>query len=129
MNRVLQTRQRMFALALPLTAALYITAEGLDPKGSDQIVTTTAVAFKVLPIAAKHHTQLYLSGSLSAAGIRNLTAHRTVADSICAGLCHLLQSHRAPSQLGRRPPLTGSLAATVPIARRHIQVGHARECR
>ena len=65
MNRVLRTRQRMFALALPLTAALYITAEGLDPKGSDQIVTTTAVAFKVLPIAAKHHTQLYLSGSLS----------------------------------------------------------------
>ena len=65
MNNASRTRQRIFALALPLTAALYIGAEGLDPKGTDQIVTTTAVALKVLPIAAKHHTQLYLSGSLS----------------------------------------------------------------
>jgi hypothetical protein len=55
----------MFALALPLTAALYIGAEGIDPKGTDQIVTTTAVALKVLPIAAMHRSQLYLSGSLS----------------------------------------------------------------
>jgi hypothetical protein len=65
MNNALQTRQRMFALALPLTAALYIGAEGLDPKGTDQIVTTTAIALKVLPIAANHSTQLYASGSLS----------------------------------------------------------------
>ena len=55
----------MFALALPLTASLYVGAEGLDPKGTDRIVTTTAVALKVLPIAAKHHTQLYVSGSLT----------------------------------------------------------------
>ena len=42
-----------------LTAALYIGAEGIGPKGTGlQIVTTTAVAPKVLPIAAKHHTQL-----------------------------------------------------------------------
>ena len=65
MQNALRTRQRMFALALPLTAALYIGAEGLDPKGTDQIVTTTAVALKVLPIAAEHHTQLYISGSIS----------------------------------------------------------------
>ena len=65
MKNASRTRQRIFALALPLTAALYIGAEALDPKGTDQIVTTTAVALKVLPIAAKHHTQLYLSGSLS----------------------------------------------------------------
>lgn len=56
----------MLAFALPLTAALYIGAEGADPKGTDQIVTTSATAFKVLPIAAKHSTQLYASGSLSA---------------------------------------------------------------
>lgn len=55
----------MFALALPVTAALYIGAEGLDPKGTDQLITTTAVALKVLPIAAKHSTQLYVSASLS----------------------------------------------------------------
>jgi hypothetical protein len=65
MNNALRTRQRLFALALPLTAALYIGAEGLDPRGTDRIVTTTAVALKVLPLAAKHSTQLYLSGSLS----------------------------------------------------------------
>ena len=53
MKNAFRTRQRMFALALPLTAALYIGAEGIDPKGTDQIVTTTAVALKVLPIAAK----------------------------------------------------------------------------
>jgi hypothetical protein len=65
MTNALRTRQRLFALALPLTAALYIAAEGLDPKGSDRIVTTTATALKVLPIAAKHTNQLYTSGSLS----------------------------------------------------------------
>jgi len=65
MNNVLQTRQRLLALVLPLTAALYIGAEGVDPKGTDRIVTTTAIALKVLPIAAKHSTQLYVSGSLS----------------------------------------------------------------
>lgn len=64
MNNAVRTRQRMLALALPLTAALYIGAEGADPKGTDQLVTTTAVAFKVLPIAASHSTQLYVSGSL-----------------------------------------------------------------
>ena len=65
MKNAVQTRQRMLALTLPLTAALYIGAEGLDPKGTDQIITTTAIAFKVLPIAARHSNQLYLSGSLS----------------------------------------------------------------
>ena len=52
----------MLALALPLTAGLYIGAEGLDPKGTDRIVTTTAIALKVLPLTAKHSTQLYASG-------------------------------------------------------------------
>ena len=65
MNNALRTRQRMFALIPPLTAALYIGAEGVNPKGTDQIVTTTAVALKVLPIAAKLHTQLYVSSLLS----------------------------------------------------------------
>ena len=44
MSNALRTRQQLFALALPLAAALYIGAEGLDPKGTDQIVTTTAIA-------------------------------------------------------------------------------------
>jgi hypothetical protein len=65
MNNALRTRQRLLALALPLTATLYIGCEAANPKGTDQIVTTTAVAFRVLPIAARHSTQLYVSGSLS----------------------------------------------------------------
>jgi hypothetical protein len=65
MTNVLTTRRRMLALALPLTAALYIGAEGVNPKGTDQLVTTTAIALKLLPIAAKHSTQLYTSGSLT----------------------------------------------------------------
>lgn len=65
MSDAMQIRRRMLALALPITAALYIGAEGLDPQGSDKIVTTTGTAFKVLPIAAKHSTQLFVSGSLS----------------------------------------------------------------
>jgi hypothetical protein len=65
MKNALRTRQRMFALALPLTAALYIGAEGLDPRGTDQIITTVATALQVLPIAGKQSTQLYASASLS----------------------------------------------------------------
>jgi hypothetical protein len=65
MKNALRTRQRMFALALPVTAALYIGAEGVNPKGTDQLITTMAVALKVLPVAAKHHTQLLISSSLT----------------------------------------------------------------
>jgi hypothetical protein len=65
MNRAVQTRQRMLALALPITAALYIGAEGLNPQGTDRVVTTTATAFTVLPIAAKHSTRLFVSGSVT----------------------------------------------------------------
>ncbi len=64
-NNAVRTRQRMLALALPLTAVLYIGAEGVNPRGTDQLVTTAAIAFKVLPIAAHHSTQLYASGSLT----------------------------------------------------------------
>jgi hypothetical protein len=65
MTNALRTRQRLFAQAPPLAAALYIGAEGINPRGTDQIITTTSVALKVLPMAAKHHTQLYISASLT----------------------------------------------------------------
>jgi len=58
MKNAVQTRQRMLALTLPLTAALYIGAEGLDPKGTDQIITTTAIAFKVLLISSTYRARL-----------------------------------------------------------------------
>jgi hypothetical protein len=64
-DSVARTRQRTLAVFLPAAAALYMSAEGLNPKGTDKLITTTATASKLLPIAAKHPTQLYLSGSLS----------------------------------------------------------------
>jgi hypothetical protein len=65
MDNAARMRQRVLALFLPATAVLYISTEALNPKGTDQIISTTAVALKVLPIAARHPAQLYVSGSLS----------------------------------------------------------------
>jgi hypothetical protein len=65
MDNAARARQRVLALFLPIAAVLYISCEALDPKGTDQVITSTATAFKVLPIAAKHPTQLYVAGSLS----------------------------------------------------------------
>ena len=55
----------MLALFLPVAAALYISAEALNPHGTDQPVTSRATALKELPIAAHHPAQLYVSGSLT----------------------------------------------------------------
>jgi Domain of unknown function (DUF4386) len=60
-----RTRQRVLALFLPIAAAFYIGAEALSPKGTDQVITTTATAFKVLAIAANHPTRIYVAGSLA----------------------------------------------------------------
>jgi hypothetical protein len=55
----------VLAAFLPVTAVLYLCAAGLNPKGTDQLVQDRAVAVQVLPIAARHSGQLYLSGSLT----------------------------------------------------------------
>jgi hypothetical protein len=47
-----QARQRLLAAFLPVTAALYVSAEALDPKGTGQVVTNTAAALRLPPIAA-----------------------------------------------------------------------------
>ncbi len=64
-SSALRVRQRILAIFLPVTAVLYVGAEALNPRGTDQIVTSPAVALKLLPIAAAHSSQLYLAGSLS----------------------------------------------------------------
>jgi hypothetical protein len=64
-----RVRLRALALFLPLTAALYTGAEALNPKGTDQVINTTSAAFQVLPIAARHPAQPYLSGSLTIAAL------------------------------------------------------------
>ncbi len=69
MDNAARTRQRVLALFLPIAAVLYISAEALSPKGTDQVIQTTATAFKVLAIAAEHPTQLYVAGSLALLGL------------------------------------------------------------
>jgi hypothetical protein len=69
MDKPSRARLHMLAIFLPLTAALYIGAEALNPKGTDQVINTTAAAFQVLPIAARHPAQLYISGSLTIAAL------------------------------------------------------------
>ena len=65
-----RVRLRLLAAFLPVTAALYVGAEALDPRGTDQVVTNTAAALRLLPIAAAHSSQLYLSGAPVGAGAR-----------------------------------------------------------
>lgn len=64
-GNAVRARQRILAVFLPVTAVLYISCEALDPRGTDQVVTSMAAAFRLLPIAAAHPSQLYLAGSLS----------------------------------------------------------------
>jgi len=69
MDNAARTRQRVLAIFLLATAVLYISAEALSPKGTDQVISTTATALKVLPIAARHPAQLYVAGSLALLGL------------------------------------------------------------
>ena len=69
MDNAARTRQRVLALFLPIAAVLYISAEALSPKGTDQVITTTATALKVLAIAAKHPTQVYVAGTCAVLGL------------------------------------------------------------
>jgi hypothetical protein len=67
-----RVRLRLLAAVLPITAALYVGAEAVNPKGTDQVVTNTATGLRLLPIAAAHSPQLYLSGSLSVLALGGL---------------------------------------------------------
>jgi Domain of unknown function (DUF4386) len=65
MDNAARIRQRILALFLPLAAVLYLSAEAVNPKGTDKLILTMGDALKVLPIAAQHPGQLYVSGSLT----------------------------------------------------------------
>ena len=69
MDNATRTRQRVLGLFLPIAAVLYISAEALSPKGTDQVATDTATALKLLAIAAKHPTQLYIAGTCAVLGL------------------------------------------------------------
>jgi len=69
MDNAARIHPRVLALFLPVAAVLYIGGEALSPKGTDQVVTNAATAFKVLPIAAQHSGQLYLASTLVLLGL------------------------------------------------------------
>jgi hypothetical protein len=69
MDHAARIRQRVLALFLPVAAVLYIGCEALSPRGTDQLITTTGTALRVLAIAARHPSQLYLAGSLAVLGL------------------------------------------------------------
>jgi hypothetical protein len=69
MDNAARARQRVLAIFLPIAAVLYISAEALSPKGTDQVATDTATALKLLAIAAKHPTQLYIAGTCAVLGL------------------------------------------------------------
>ena len=69
MNRVVQKRQRLLALSLPVSAALLVIGGALTPEGLDQIITSKETALNVLPIAAAHTDRLYLSNLLVLLGL------------------------------------------------------------
>jgi hypothetical protein len=80
-----RVRLRLLAAFLPITAALYVGAEALDPKGTDQVVTNTAAALHLLPIAAAHSSQLYLSGSLSVLALGGLAVSYAAIATLVTG--------------------------------------------
>ena len=111
-----RARQRVLALFLPVAAVLYISAEALNPHGTDQPIATRAVALKELPIAAHHPSQLYLSGSLtllalgalavSYAAIATLVRNRGSALATIAALTDAADTGQAtqPGQYPRTCP-------------------------
>jgi hypothetical protein len=80
-----RVRLRVLAAFLPVTAALYVGAEALDPKGTDQVVTNTADALRLLPIAAAHSSQLYLSGGLSVLALGGLAVSYAAIATLVTG--------------------------------------------
>jgi hypothetical protein len=85
MTNAVRARLRLLAGFLPVTAVLYASAEALDPRGTDVLVTTTATAFRLLPIAASHPAQLYLSGTLSVLALGGLAVSYAAIATLVTG--------------------------------------------
>jgi len=104
MDNAARTRQRVLAIFLPVTAVLYISAEALSPRGTDQVISTTATALKVLPIAARHPAQLYLAGSLALLGLGGLAvSYAAIAALGSSPARHSARSSRTTAHLPPQP--------------------------
>ena len=101
MDNAARTRQRVLAPFLPIAAVLYISAEALSPKGTDQVATDTATALKLLAIAAKHPTQLYVAGTCAVLGLGALAVSYA---AIAALASHNRSRPAYPCSSIQRPP-------------------------
>jgi hypothetical protein len=84
-NSAARVRFRLLAAFLPVTAMLYVGAEALNPRGTDQVVTSMAAGLRLLPIAAAHSSQLYLSGSLSVLALGGLAVSYAAIAALVTG--------------------------------------------
>jgi hypothetical protein len=85
MDNVARTRQRVLAIFLPIAAVLYISAEALSLKGTDQVATDAATALKLLAIAAKNPTQIYVAGTCAVLGLGALAVSYAAIATLTRG--------------------------------------------
>jgi hypothetical protein len=72
MTSAIQTRQKVLAVFPAASGGLLMIGGALTPQGLDQPITTRATALKMLPIAAAHTNQLFLSNLLVIFGLAAL---------------------------------------------------------
>ena len=101
MDNAARARRRVLAIFLPVAAVLYISAEALSPKCTDQVATDTATALKLLAIAAKHPTQLYVAGTCAVLGLGALAVSYA---AIAALASHNRSRPAYPCSSIQRPP-------------------------
>jgi hypothetical protein len=90
MDNAALIRKRVLAVFLPVAAAAYIGGEALSPKGTDQVLTTTGTAVRVLNTAGQHPAQLYLASSLVLLGLGALAVSYGAIATLVTGRGSLL---------------------------------------
>jgi hypothetical protein len=85
MDRTARSRQRVLALFLPIAAVLYVGCEALTPRGTDQPVTTTPVALRLLAIAARHPSRVYVAGAMALLGLGALAVSYAAIAALVRG--------------------------------------------
>jgi len=70
---------------LPVSAALLLIGEALTPKVLDKAITNTTTASRMLPIAAKHLNQLYVSNALVIVGLGALAVSFAAVATLVRG--------------------------------------------
>ena len=112
MDNAARTRQRVLAIFLPVTAVLYISAEALSPKGTDQVISTTATALKVLPIARATGSPAPCARKSSWCPRPGITRSRSGPTSPPAQSCASWNRSRAVPRAGHRAAVLPGRGAT-----------------